>query len=366
MHSSIRIQHIDAWRLIAVVLVLVCHIAVYSHPWYREHFPGLVWRLQSLGTFGVQIFFCISGFVICRGLMHEYENKGRVSIKGFYIRRLFRIVPPLSAYLFTIYILSICGVIHVFPSEFAQASLFLCNINLKSCGWFVGHTWSLAYEEQFYAFFPLIFVRLVTKGKRRGIAILTVVVMISSLLARSMSYVEVAEYASTFVYMLTGCVAALYWNKLQVSLSHMPIAVWAGLLVITPALTSFVVLPSPLRYFFAVIVAPPAICAVVLGTPVVRPSVARFFLNPVISHLGKVSFSIYLWQQLATADVFHAPLYFSFVALLGVFTLALLSYKYFEMPLIRLGSTYSNAARSEKAPMPAMEQTGGKEEREAA
>jgi len=345
MQPTSRIQYIDAWRFIAIVLVLVCHVLVYSHPWYRAQFPALVWRLQNLGTFGVQLFFCISGFVICRGLLHEQSTTGAVGIRSFYIRRFFRIVPPLLIYMLAILALSMGGVVEASPGAFVKASLFLCNIGAESCGWFLGHTWSLAYEEQFYLVFPVLFIAFAAPRTRHLIVWLTGLVMLASLLLHAASLHQAAQYASTFAYMLMGCVAALYWQGWQAVLKRMPVAVWAALLVATPLLSSLIVLPDPLRYLVSVVLAPLAICAVVLGTPVAAPAVGKFFLNPVVSYLGKISFTVYLWQQLATAPYPESPLYFAFAALVGVFLLAILSYRYFEQPLIMLGHRYSQAAK---------------------
>jgi peptidoglycan/LPS O-acetylase OafA/YrhL len=345
MRPTSRIQYIDAWRFIAIALVLVCHVVVYSRPWYAEQFPALVWRLQNLGTFGVQIFFCISGFVICRGMLHEQSTTGAVGIQSFFIRRFFRIIPPLFIYVLAIWLLSINGVVQATPGELVKAALFLCNIGTESCGWFVGHTWSLAYEEQFYLVFPVLFVAFAAPRTRHLIVLTTGLVMLASLLLHAFSFHQTAEYASTFAYMLMGCIAALYWQGWQAFLKRMPVAVWAALLVATPLLASLIVLPDPLRYLVSVVLAPLAVCAVVFGTPVSVPAIGRFFLNPVISHLGKISFTVYLWQQLATASYSDSPLYFAFVALAGVFLVALLSYRYFEQPLIKLGNRYSQAAK---------------------
>lgn len=345
MQPTSRIQYIDAWRFIAIALVLICHILAYSHPRYREQFPGLVWRLQNLGTFGVQIFFCISGFVICRGLLHEQSTTGAVGIRSFYIRRFFRIIPPLFIYMLAIAALSASGLVEATPEAFAKASLFLCNIGSESCGWFLGHTWSLAYEEQFYLVFPLLFVAFAAPRTRHLIVWLTGLVMLASLSMHAASFHQTAQYASTFVYMLTGCVAALYWQTWEAVLKQMPVAVWAALLVATPLLASLIVLPDPLRYLVTVVLAPPAICAVVFATPVSVPAIGKFFLNPVVSHLGKISFTVYLWQQLATAPYAGSPLYFVYIALAGVFLVALLSYRYFELPLMSLGNRYSRAAK---------------------
>lgn len=276
-------------------------------------------------------------------MLHEKSTTGAVSMRAFYIRRFFRIIPPLFVYMLAIAALSLSGVIQLPPGAFIKASLFLCNVGVESCGWFVGHTWSLAYEEQFYLLFPVLFTVFAAAGQRRLIVLLMGLLMAGSLSMHAAAYHRTAEYASTFVYMLTGCVAALYWQELQTFLKRMHVVGWTLLLVVTTLMNSLIALPDPFRHVIEVVFAPLAICAAVLGTPVSVPAIGRFFLNPVFSYLGKISFTIYLWQQLATAPYADAPLYFTFVALSGVLLFSMLSYRYFELPFINLGRKYSRA-----------------------
>ena len=344
MNETTRIQHIDAWRFVAIASVLVSHVIAYSHPWYRTHFIAIVWPLQKLGLFGVQIFFCISGYVICRGLVKEREQAGSVSIKAFYVRRFFRIVPPLCLFMTALAVLTLTEKISIPPQEFVRAGLFLCNLDRSSCGWFLGHTWSLAYEEQFYLVFPLLFIWSAAAGGRRVIALLTLIVMATSLIARVCAFEKVAEFALTFSYMLTGCVAALYWTEVKLVLGRMPFSVWMMLLVLTPTVACILPLSDQLRHAVMTLGGPPAVCAMVLGTPTDTPWIRKFFWNPTIAHLGKISFTIYLWQQLATANYPDVSPLFTLVALAVVFMLAACSYRFFELPLMRLGSSYARAA----------------------
>jgi peptidoglycan/LPS O-acetylase OafA/YrhL len=108
---------------------------------------------------GVAFFFVISGFVICSGLTREFEIRGRVSIGSFYVRRCFRILPPLILFLISVWALKI-----VPPRSTGNAALFLCN--LAPCDLKIAHTWSLAYEEQFYILFPIALILLLTCQQR--------------------------------------------------------------------------------------------------------------------------------------------------------------------------------------------------------
>src|SRR5438309_1226291 len=88
-----RIPSLDGWRAIAVFSVIayhdqVHHIGILSNSLWHEY-----------GRLGVDLFFAISGMLICTRLLEEEAALGQISLKGFYIRRFFRILPPAFAYL---------------------------------------------------------------------------------------------------------------------------------------------------------------------------------------------------------------------------------------------------------------------------
>lgn len=150
-----RIGYLDTWRCIAVAAVILAHLPksiadrVLSSP---------VHLLFEYGQVGVFIFFFISGHVVSKTCLRELSSTGTFSIGAFYTRRVFRIVPPLLIYLAVCVTLFWSRLIDARSFEFLTASLYLCNIAPAGCGWYTGHTWSLAFEEQFYLLFPLLFL----------------------------------------------------------------------------------------------------------------------------------------------------------------------------------------------------------------
>ena len=212
MSDTHRIQHIDAWRFIAVSLVIQGHLFVHSSLSLANQFPFLR-RLGRFGTIGVLIFFVISGFVICRGLMEERAGTTVVSLKAFYVRRAFRILPPLYLYLAALTLLGFIGWIGISPPQISNSALFLCNLDVD-CSWFAGHTWSLAYEEQFYLLFPALFVVLGLGPRPRVLLLILGVMVLLSLGCRGLGMDWLAGYLSHMAFLLTGCAAALYWDRL--------------------------------------------------------------------------------------------------------------------------------------------------------
>jgi peptidoglycan/LPS O-acetylase OafA/YrhL len=335
MTQPSRIQHIDAWRCNAVSMVLLHHVMSYSHPWYRDHlWHTILASSWKFGHLGVLIFFCISGYVICRGLMREQTMHGKVDVKEFYLRRFFRIVPPLGIYMLALLVLSLCGAIDVQASQFTRAGLFVCNLE-PSCGWYLAHTWSLAFEEQFYLAFPFMFVFSTVVGGRRTLLISTLATMCGALVAGRTGHDNVAEFATVYSYMLTGCIAGAYWDDIAPRLTTMSLPAWSALCCAIFVFGVVVTLPYTLQRLVDVVFLPVSICAVVLATPVSNRWVGRFFLNRIVGHVGKISFTVYLWQQLATASHPDLSPFYVLIALAAVFLIALGSYKYFELPLIR-------------------------------
>lgn len=347
-----RIQHIDVWRFIAITLVVASHLVRFLDPWYQQALPGILSAIRKSGPLGVQVFFCISGFVICRGMMREAAASGTVSMRGFYIRRAYRILPALTAYLLCIAVLNYFRVFNLSILQFLKVGAFLCNMREfgPSCPWEIGHTWSLAYEEQFYLLFPLVFLfgRYVRHAGNalKAVCLVTPLVFLALVWKNS----AVTSYLGYMLFMLTGCCFALYWKKLEPLLTRLPILGWFAVLL---AVLAIGLLPQPaaLKRMFAFIL-PVLICIAVFGTPIHRASIRSFFSHPHLAHLGRISYGIYLWQQLATASFGFASPFMTALTLSGcTVILAHYSYRYFELPLIKKGNVLAaKHSAPEKAP----------------
>lgn len=339
-----RIQFIDAWRCMAVVLVVAHHIVSFStlHVYFYR-VPEAVTRLAVLGRFGVLIFFCISGFVICRGMIQERTPLG-LTLTAFYCRRSLRILPPFFIYLSAITFLShFTEAIQSSGSQIIKAGTFFCNLPIVGdCGWFVSHTWSLAYEEQFYLIFPFLFLLLGMVAKPKNLLIIVGVLCLMALLFNMINANFFANYITMFIYMLSGCAAALYWHKLRPFFDKMPVIIWFALTLLTFVLAGTFPFPPFVEQIKQTLVMPLLICFMVFGTPIKNFWIKAVFENSSITYFGKISFSVYLWQQLATANFQAAPPWLSLILLSAVVFFAYYSYEYLERPFIKLGAHWSN------------------------
>ena len=155
-----RIPALDGLRGVAVLLVLLFHTLT-------PPFVG--------GFVGVDIFFVLSGYLICALLLREWQKTGRVSLARFYMRRFLRLMPTLWALLAVVLVLLFWRYDHdTFLKARREALWALCYVSnwVRALGKggemnFFAHTWSLGIEEQFYLFWPAVLYFCVTRGGAR-------------------------------------------------------------------------------------------------------------------------------------------------------------------------------------------------------
>ena len=142
-----RIPSLDGLRTASILLVLVGHFAVAA---------GFHSQLTDIYAHtGVRLFFVISGYLITTLMLREIERDGALSIREFYVRRAWRILPAAYAYLAVI--------TWIEHAQFSWTDIGLSWGYLASFAphfgpspWDLTHLWSLSVEEQFYFVWPLI------------------------------------------------------------------------------------------------------------------------------------------------------------------------------------------------------------------
>jgi peptidoglycan/LPS O-acetylase OafA/YrhL len=149
------ISELDSLRFFAFLLVFIHNSPEYS--------LGPFWQLiHDYGWIGVDLFFCISAYVITKTLITEHHQNGTINVKSFYVRRILRITPLYFFYLFiSIYfIIQIQGWNPVLLLHTAGILVFLYNITYIFLTYKIYivfiHLWSISYEMQFYLVIPHI------------------------------------------------------------------------------------------------------------------------------------------------------------------------------------------------------------------
>ena len=146
-----KLHGLDHLRAFAIISVLCFHYQFFGHPdWERGSIAGFGWT-------GVDLFFVLSGFLIAGQLFEAVAGGKAISLREFFTKRFFRIVPP---YVFVLLLYIAFPVVHEWGrlSPLWKYFTFTLNFgqNLSKYGAF-SHAWSLCIEEQFYLLLPLAF-----------------------------------------------------------------------------------------------------------------------------------------------------------------------------------------------------------------
>ena len=134
--------HLDGWRALAIVAVFFGHFFAKAHFWW-------------VGQFGVQLFFVLSGFLMCNILFFK-----KAPLPGFFVKRLIRVAPTFILFVavITIYVENFQRVAYApsisefFSTLFFLRSYFPSDLSITNDQWPIGHLWSRNVEEHSYIF----------------------------------------------------------------------------------------------------------------------------------------------------------------------------------------------------------------------
>ena len=327
-----RIPSLDGLRAISISLVVAGH---WTELRYHSDIAG------AFANLGVRIFFIISGYLITTLLLSEQAKTSTICLGEFYVRRAYRILPAAMAFMLPVFV--------IFWQQLqwyhiAAAVLYLANFDFAH-PWFLGHLWSLSVEEQFYFLWPGVLKR----WYRHRVAILAGVVGFAPAYRVACHFLGLHGRADeTFPavadILAIGCLLAIFAGRAPRIRS-----VWAGLMLFPVALVPiyagmlhFHITPVLLFVLWPLMHA--SIAGLLLH--VVQQRYSFLNVRPVV-WLGKISYSLYLWQQLFAFGNHERPWYSVFFAI----GLASASYYFVEVPIlgIREKRRRSNKRKAEYA-----------------
>lgn len=344
---------LDGLRALAISAVVFHHST--SRP-----LPGFIGR----GHLGVQLFFCISGFLITALLLREKRESGSIALGRFWIRRSLRIFPLYYT------VLGLFALFMAFADTSPARAQFFGNLPflLSYTGnWWVnygvphpvvfGFAWSLATEEQFYALWP----PLLKASKRASLALVALLCLLGfdQLAERGGLAFALTRHGPVerIVTSFSSSIAlgALFALVLDGPHGHR-LAKWLG---------HSLALPSCAALALLLVVRPvePFLCfeftaAALVAAAALREDGGRFRLlssTPLVQ-VGKASYGMYLFHvpvigglRRVFPEFFGSSLGFFAAAFLITFALASASHRYFEMPFIRLRSRFGAGSSARAA-----------------
>jgi peptidoglycan/LPS O-acetylase OafA/YrhL len=334
-----NIPSLDGLRAVSVGMVIAAHLSEVV----AQKIPFIpLWLYAAWGSLGVQTFFVISGFLITLILLKELNATGTISLGRFYFRRALRIFPAFYVYLAAGFALTLAGVFAGELRAFLIAGTYTTNyLGLNSP--LLEHTWSLSLEEQFYLLWPAALLLL---GTRKGIKLATWLILLSPL-SRLVTYYLAPHHRALVGAMLHsgldsimfGCLLALLWHNPRFNEFVQPLI--RGRVAALSGLFVFVLSPILQAHFrgsYTLVVGLTlnAICMSQILLYVVRvpDSALGWVLNTrVLRHLGVISYSLYLWQEMFAGA--NSARFFPW-SLPAILACAELSYWLVERPSMRL------------------------------
>ena len=335
------LPELDGIRAIAILMVIAVH----------AHVP-----FASGGFIGVDLFFVLSGYLITSILLKEYNKTGIIDFKRFYWRRGLRLLPALTV-LLTLFIafglffqLDMSILIRDVTIVFFYAASWSRALYNIPPDW-LGHTWSLSIEEQFYFLWPMILLKLSKFNFKRIVVFLSTIAFAVSIYRYVLLYYNVSTDRIYFGFdtridtILFGCILAylLSYNSSVIAfMSRKIILSMATAVSIAFMLFIFTSFNGQMIFFYSYGLMLTAISSAIIILHVLVNSngmLSQFLRFPPFVYTGKISYGLYIWHW-PIFNYLHAHTQLQTVIkiVIGVilsYVVATLSYFIIERPLLK-------------------------------
>lgn len=344
---------ITGLRGISVLLVIIFHYQIFfaeQMDWGNSY----NYFFYQIGHLGVNVFFVISGFLITTLLLHEEAATGKISLTNFYFRRTFRIFPAFYFLLVVYFILQLNGYIHLSPLSWISSLTYTKYLFLSDRD--TGHLWSLSIEEHFYILWPFVF-KYCKKWRKSFAWIIVFSIPILRIIAGKfgigwMNGLTIFQRADVIMW---GCLLALYSKQLDIVYyqSKKTKTFFYILPVVLTCLSLFLELLNYLyaSQFAAIITAVGTTSGTLISVSLcfllflsiheVNNYFYKFLNTKALNYIGKLSYSLYLWQQVFIIGSLGMiiPFPINFVCVL---IFSNISYYLIEKPCLKLKDKVSN------------------------
>lgn len=346
-----RIHSLDGIRFVSICLVLGAHLTKTSNISIEYNHIS---KYFFDGGLGVMIFFVLSGYLITYLLLNEENSNGNISLSNFYFRRVLRIFPVYYAFVFILFILNLSTKIEISTCAFVSSLTFTKNL---FCGsWIDGHLWSLSIEEQYYLLWPF-FIKYFKVNLRIIICLFFVIICPFARVyfylnndTSSLLFSPFSNFDSLFIGSLLAILSEnnklFFDNILKFKTNYFRIAALIAV---------YAVWYIKLKLVLGIITIPVgnsiqsiAISYLILSYSKISSGLIYKFLNiNFIQFIGRLSFSIYIWQQLFfVSNDFYTPFslwYLNFpFNVFCIFITAVISYYFLEKPFLKFRLKYKS------------------------
>jgi len=355
------LPELDGLRFIAFLLVFIHNAPSIS--------TSKIWTaFHEYGWIGVDLFFCLSGFLITKLLVAEREQTGDINIRNFYIRRVLRIWPLYFIYIAIglLFIFRTDGWDAVIAAHLAGLTTFTYDVvyiflTYKTFAVFF-HLWTISYEEQFYAVIPWA-IRKISPGKVNKIRVYLFIIFIAGSAIRAMFIYFNAKHPAVYMLPITHFEAILGGIAIGLGLFDDLLDKINGvaLLLIGLAFNAVVfTLPNTYEIGWSLMLTYPLVGAgitlIVFGIFKGTASpINRLLRNQLLVSLGKISFGLYIFH-IASLSIIgliadgrlnnnapsaqNATIYF-FGGLILTILFSILSYLTLEKPFLKLKERFA-------------------------
>lgn len=337
IHRTRYVPEFDGIRGASVWVILLAHA-----------------EFQFSGSGAVVIFFVLSGYLITTLLLREFSEAGSISLVQFYYRRFLRLLPALVVMLsgWSLYLYLFGKDVRRFFRGALLVLVYTGNFD-RWVSWhplpYLRHAWTLAVEEHFYFFWPLLLAVLLKRGITRwNLFILTIVIALSSWGLRS--YLVFSEFPLRRVYrgtdtridaILIGCALAILVSSKIIStgterpkwLQYVTPVALCGLIAMTVSDVTSV------HFYYWVSTLQALAGAVLILHVLYGPSdwFGRILRHPFLRQVGVLSYGTYLWHYPIMRVLMKngwSPLPVFVVGSFLALCCAAVSYRFVEKPVL--------------------------------